>query len=229
MKKNTFFSIRKLVFATLIAFSLIVFTCIGVSAEEATALENAVTTGNIDTEISNAETVSGGEVVETETGISENIFEEIYTVLEVNADKIFSILAFIGTLVVGVGYKSGLLPLLRDALSKLKGAIDNVKEDGERNNQITSDKITEISQAIEDINESLKKNSEELTRIEWQFESYEELCRERESMRTLIEGQIDMLYAIFMSSALPQYQKDEVGAKIGEMREELKSYGVKEN
>ena len=45
----------------------------------------------------------------TESGdLEENIFDSIYSSLESNADKIFSILAFIGTLVVGVGYKSGL-------------------------------------------------------------------------------------------------------------------------
>ena len=43
-------------------------------------------------------------------------------------------------------------------------------------------------------------------------------------MRTILAGQIDMLYSIFMSSGLPQYQKDEIGEKIKEMREELKSY-----
>ena len=40
-------------------------------------------------------------------------------------------------------------------------------------------------------------------------------------MRLVIEGQIDMLYAIFMSSALPQYQKDEIGERIKLMREVL--------
>lgn len=240
MKKNTFLKTRSRFFATIIAIILIFATGLGVYAEEYEGSDNTSTAeesnnpseigikeeseGEVSSEASDKET--------TDSGVSENgenIFEDIYSVLELNADKIFSILAFIGTIVVSVGYKSGLLPLLRDALSKLKGSIDLVKEDGERNNQLTSDKINEISQSIDEINESLKKNSEELSRIEWQFEGYDDLCRERESMKTLIEGQIDMLYAIFMSSALPQYQKDEIGAKIGEMREELKSYGVKEN
>lgn len=228
MKKNTFWSIHKLVLTTLIAISLVFSTGICIYAENGTRLDETITTEEGTTEMGNNAKVPDT-VTDSETDTSENIFEEIYSVIEINADKIFSILAFIGTIVVSVGYKSGLLPLLRDALSKLKGAIDNVKEDGERNNQLTSDKITEINKSIDDINESLKKNSEELSRIEWQFEGYEELCRERQSMKALIEGQIDMLYAIFMSSALPQYQKDEIGVKIGEMREELKSYGVKKN
>ena len=75
---------------------------------------------------------------------SNNIFEDIYRLLEANADKIFSILAFIGTIVVSIGYKSGLLPLLRDALSKLKGSIDKVKEDNDTSNRTTGEKIGNI-------------------------------------------------------------------------------------
>ena len=158
-----------------------------------------------------------------------NIFDELYSKLEDNSDKIFSILAFIGTLVVGIGYKSGLLPLLRDALSRLKASIDLVKEDGDKNNLITKEKFSDINRSIDIINESIEKNTDELTRIKWQFEGYEELCAERESMRLILLNQVDMLYAIFMSSALPQYQKDEIGEKIKSMREELLIYEKSEN
>lgn len=149
--------------------------------------------------------------------IEKNLFEEIYSLIELNADKIFSILAFIGTLVVGVGYKSGLLPLLRDALSKLKGSIDRVKEEGELSKLETSQRLNQIVDAVDGIGGDIEK-------MRWQYDSYELLCRERESMRLILEGQIDMLYAIFMTSALPQYQKDEIGERISEMREELKKY-----
>ena len=159
---------------------------------------------------------------------SDNIFEEIYRLLEANADKIFSILAFVGTIVVSIGYKSGLLPLLRDALSKLKGSIDKVKEDNDTSNRTTGEKIGNIDTQIAEINSSLVKATEEIGRIQWQFEGYEEMCREREAMRVIIRNQIDMLYAIFMSSALPQYQKDEIGEKISQMKEELEVYGKAE-
>ena len=158
-----------------------------------------------------------------------NVFEEIYFAMEANSDKIFSILAFIGTIVVSVGYKSGLLPLLRDALSRLKNSIDGVKAESEISKALTESKMSEISDELSKINDMVEKNAGELARIEWQFESYEELCREREAMRTILMGQIDMLYAIFMSSALPQYQKDEIGTKIQQMREELASYENTEN
>ncbi len=168
--------------------------------------------------------VSGGEDSEISTDfgndsgeIEQNIFEDIYSVVENNADKIFSILAFVGTLIVSIGYKSGLLPLLNDALSKLKGAIDNVRENNERSNAESAGKIDGIA-------ESVRTMESELSLIKTKVKDYDLLHRERETVRVLLEEQINMLYAIFISSALPQYQKDEVGARIQSMREELASY-----
>lgn len=183
-----------------------------VSAEEGAS-------GEITEDLTENSTLGGGESEDTasadaESGDnSQHIFEDIYALLEVNADKIFSVLAFIGTVVVGVAYKSGLLPLLSDAFGKLKSSIDGVKAEG----AITEERLSTIDKSLCEITESVAD-------MRWQCESYEELCRERESMRLIMEGQIDMLYAIFMSSALPQYQKDEIGERISEMREELRSY-----
>lgn len=179
-------------------------------------------TDNGDNNTIGGEMPLGNEQNSEESGdYEENIFEEIYTTIELNADKIFSILAFVGTLIVSVGYKSGLLPLLRDALSKLKGAIDGVKAEGEQSKAHTDERLGEISSAVESI-------SEELREMRWQYESYDEILRERKSIRLILQGQIDMLYSIFMTSALPQYQKDEIGERIGQMREELKSYEYSE-
>lgn len=158
-----------------------------------------------------------------------NIFDEIYSLLEVNADKIFSALAFISTLVVALLYKSRLIPLLRDALSRLKASIDSAQEENNKNSIQNSGKIDEISSSVANINLALEENSKQIGRIKWEFEGYSELLRERSAMRTLLESQIDLLYAIFMTSALPQYQKDEIGEKIQKMREELAAYEIQEN
>ena len=40
-----------------------------------------------------------------------------------------------------------------------------------------------------------------------------------------MKAQVDMLYEIFMSSSLPQYQKDSVGEKISSMRKSLSEDG----
>ena len=161
--------------------------------------------------------------------MTENIFEQIYTLAMENSDKIFSILAFLGTLVVSIGYKSGLIPLLRDALSRLKGEMDVIKADGDKNNRLFGERLDKTGVAIERIEKALDENAKELSRIEWQFESYEELLRERQALKTILEGQMYLLYSIFMSSSLPQYQKDMIGERLEELREELKSYEKVEN
>lgn len=216
MKHN--FRLTKWFFSIVIAVTLIFTFSATVWAKEDNTNEIHDVGGELIEETSNITTESGDE--------GANIFDEIYGVMEENADKIFSILAFVGTIIVSVGYKSGLLPLLRDALSKLKASIDNVKAEGELNKALTESKMSEISKAIEDINSSIESSNGQLKKIEWQFDSCEQLMAERKCMRAILENQIDMLYAIFMSSALPQYQKDEIGTKIQEMREELASYEI---
>lgn len=210
MKKNSKFNLSRSLFSLIMCVLLTVGVGVSVSAEEiGESPEISEVGGEVDTILPDNND-SGGES-------EENIFEEIYAVIEANADKIFSVLAFIGTLVVSVGYKSGLIPLLNDALSKLKDAVDGVRENGEKLNNDTTGKIAEIERAI-------KSMEGEIENISTQVGAYEDMRLERQSLRTLVEGQIDMLYAIFMSSSLPQYQKDEVGMKIQSMREELASY-----
>ncbi len=158
-----------------------------------------------------------------------NPFEEIYNLGLENADKIFSVLAFLGTLIVGIGYKSGFLPLLRDALSKLKNAIDTAKEENDRNTVFTAEKMQALTAEVKSIGQTLDKQGKEIERIQWQFEGYDALVKERQALRLTLEGQMDMLYAIFMQSTLPKYQKDEIGERISKLREELKSYEIPEN
>ena len=194
---------------------------------DVSCVENGVGVSQTDAEklpSDDTETDLGGESIpnnekNTEPGgnYEKNLFDEIYAAIELNADKFLSALAFVGTLIVGVTYKSGLLPLLRDALTKIKGAIDGVKADGEQTRAETDATLSYIGHSLDEIRE-------ELDGIKWQYESYDQLVKERNALRTVIEGQVNMLYAIFMTSALPQYQKDEIGDKISEMKEVLRSY-----
>lgn len=197
----------------IIIFTTIFLICslaIVTSAEEGVESSDAILNGG-DLSNENAEnSIESGESIS-------NIFEKIYVEVENNADKIFSALAFIATLVVGIFYKSGLLPLLKDALSRLKSTIDNAKEAEEMHSIDTNNKIDAISQTV-------TKMEEQIRDIEHGSRDIERLCREREAMRTILTSQVDMLYAIFICSSLPEYQKEEIGLKIQQMREELGAY-----
>lgn len=184
--------------------ALLVAFCIGVSAEEAEIITD------------------GAQAVE------ENVFAEIYAVVRANADKIFSALAFVGTLIVGAMYKSGLLPLLSDALGKFKGTLEGIKSENERYESLTGAKLSEMGVSIKNIEKSVEDTGSQIARIESELSVYEKALAERESMKIILSGQIDMLYSIFMASSLPQFEKEEIGNKIARMREELNSYEKQE-
>ena len=48
---------------------------------------------------------------------------------------------------------------------------------------------------------------------------------DRDRLTTVVNEQIEMLYDIFMTAALPQYQKDAVGERIAKMKEALRENG----
>ena len=192
--------LTKIIITLACAVALLVAFCVGVSASEAEII------------------TEGAEAVD------ENVFAEIYAVVRANADKIFSALAFIGTLIVGAMYKSGLLPLLSDALGKFKGTLEGIKSENERYESLTGAKLSEMGVSIKNIEKSLEDTGSQIARIEGELSVYEEALAERESMKIILSSQIDMLYSIFMASSLPQFEKEEIGNKIARMREELNSY-----
>ena len=218
----------------IIALTLFITLALGVGIV-ASAEENDQPTASSETRIGGEEEIAdvdfsseGGEAIaESEAdkgGSGENVFQQIYDEAKINADKIFAFLAFFGTLAVGIGYKSGLLPLLRDALTRLKSSIDGVKADTDLANEIIEQNLKDLSLSVDEIGQEISSNSLELSRIKLEMRELENIKCEREAMRVILSSQIDMLYAIFMSSALPQYQKDEIGEHIGRMKEELKYY-----
>lgn len=214
MKKEKIFKIISPLIIIILMMSLLFSFNLSVSAEENEVIQEETLESGDFIPDEPEKTDDGGEQIA-------NIFENIYSKVEENADKIFSALAFVATLVVGIFYKSGLLPLLKDALSKIKGSIDKAKEAEELHNKDTNDKIDAISETVSQMEKQINK-------IELGVEDYEKLVKERETMRLILSSQVDMLYAIFISSSLPEYQKEEIGLKIQRMREELIAYAQAE-
>lgn len=156
------------------------------------------------------------------------VFDEIYLALTENADKIFAALAFVGTLLVSFAYKKGLLPLLRNAISSLLGSVDSIKESGSELMRHTDDKLSSLCESMQELREHNALTGDSVIEINKRLDSLDEATRKYDQTKVILASQIDMLYAIFISSALPQYQKEEVSEKIKQMREELKSYGNSE-
>ena len=219
-------NIIKIIAVLILSVTACLSVGIAASAEEGYGIENVAAEDIVSDEegAQNAEGIVNVEEGAQNTEVEPNLFGEIYALAEENADKIFSALAFIGTLVVSITYKSGLLPLLSDALAKFKGALEGMRSENERFESETDGKIVGINKSVESVLDSVKSTEERIAGIEKTLVAYEESAKERESIKIILSSQIDMLYSIFMTSSLPHFEKEEIGNKILKMREELNSY-----
>ncbi len=154
------------------------------------------------------------DTAEEETGI----FEELYQTVIDNSDKILSALSFIGTILVALSYKSGLLPVMEKALGSLSDGLSKIEEEfklgesalEESFGKVIGEAKTETSAlqaAVADIRASLAEN--------------EELKKNTEDLKSILFSELEILQEIFMSSSLSQYQKDRIGESFSKMKERL--------
>lgn len=158
----------------------------------------------------------------------ENAFAAAFAAVNDNMAKILSALAFIGSLIIMLCYKRGLIPLIKEGLAALAAGVKNISQkndalEGESERLIAAleDKIAKLDEhmaRIEDAERSIKESDKEL-----------QLDREeRQRVRRVLLCEVDMLYEIFNSAALPQYLKEQVGERVCAMRRELDG-GIAEN
>ena len=214
MHKTTKTTVRICLFATVIAIAMMIFLPVISFADEAVIPEESTPADN---ELGSLETVDT--VTEGEYG--EGFFTALFSAFEENLSQILSALAFIGSLIIMLCYKRGLLPLLTDGLSAITATV---KKLGEK----TSELNTESAAVTEKINGRLKDAEKLLLTMETSLTSLnsrlDKLDGEREDKRklyTVLMAEVDMLYEIFNSAALPQYLKDRVGERISDMKAEI--------
>jgi hypothetical protein len=118
-------------------------------------------------------------------------------------------------------YKKGLLPIVSDGLKALKSGIKAINEKSESFNEHAinlCDSIDGRLERAEKLSEAVLKSAES---VEQELAQIHKSSAENEKIRIILCAQIDMLYEIFMTSSLPQYQKDAVGERVAKMREAL--------
>lgn len=150
-----------------------------------------------------------------------NVFEGIVAALEDYASEILSALAFIGSVIIMLAYKKGLIPVINDGLRALKSGVKSINEKSDSFNEhaiAVCDGIDERLKRAEKLSEDLLKSNE---LVEKRLSELSSDAKERERLSIILASQIDMLYEIFMSAGLPQYLKDSVGEKISQMRSAL--------
>ena len=137
-----------------------------------------------------------------------------------HSDKVFSVLAFIGSLILAFAYNKGLIPLLKSALEKLGSTVGNLKETAEKTASTSTDAIEQISNGFSQAKELIDILVEKIDAIEEKLNA-DDAATKSEQFKTILTTQVDLLYDVFISSSLPHFQKEAVGEKIQEMKKAL--------
>ncbi len=154
-----------------------------------------------------------------------NFFAEIYNGFISNAGVIFSTLSFIASLILSFVYNKCLMPMIKGSTGSLKTAIKSINDTISGQGNLSMDKISEQSEIISDMKLEISELKSSVSAACEKLGERNDESIEKEKMRIVMQNQIDMLYDIFMTSALPQYKKDDVGSRIAAMKEQLKING----
>ncbi len=160
-----------------------------------------------------------GDGVTDESGNGENIFDSLYTAVTDNLDKILSSFAFIGSLLIAFTYKKGLLPAVNQSLSAIGGVVGNIKEQTEKGISSASENSEKITNELTNTQNLLNSIKERLESLETELNSASKTASEIDKFKSVLTAQTDMMYEIFMTSSLPQFQKDSIAGHIREIRE----------
>ena len=146
----------------------------------------------------------------------ENIFTEIYKAVTENSADILSLLSFAASVTVALFYKYALAPLIKGGLDKISSGVKDISGEHSAEYKKLAECQTALAERSAKIEEDLKQMCEGLKEI-----SKRDSETTQKNLLTVMHAQVNMLYEIFQSSALPVYQKEAVGNMINEMRSEL--------
>lgn len=151
----------------------------------------------------------------------ENPFALLYRDIAQNLDAVFGAFAALGTLVIAFSYKRGMLPLLRGGVGVLS---DKVKEIGEESKKIGTESAENaefVKNQLQIMLTSFRECADSVRGFGETLEELREKSGEIELLKSLLLGEVELLYDIFSSSSLPQYQKELVARRMEEMRAAL--------
>lgn len=155
---------------------------------------------------------------------ADNTFEELYTLCMSHLSEILSLAAFVGSLVCAILYKSGMLPLIKQGLTALSKTVHSIKESAELGESSRKTDYDGLKMKLEGLEKTLTALGENLTLYAERLESKTALENRQKRMEALTEAEVEMLYEIFMTSALPEYEKARIGEKIAKMKEVINTY-----
>ncbi len=153
----------------------------------------------------------------------ENPFLALYELLGAHLPELFSALSLLGACIIGFCYKKGLLPILRDGIGAIGSATKEWGESTEAYAKDAKNICENANNSIQFVSSCIEKMQSSLASVEERIAALGDQKTESEILRELMRGQVDMLYDIFLSSSLPQFEKDRVGKRVEEMKRLLEA------
>ncbi len=151
----------------------------------------------------------------------EGFFLLLYERLGAHLPEVFSALSLLSACIIGLCYKKGLLPLLREGLGAISAATKDCEKSATKQTEQALKIYENANNTIHFANDLAKKTEQALAEIETKLDAFGDQKGEIEKLHLLMEGQVDMLRDIFLSSALPQFEKDRVFGRVEEMKATL--------
>lgn len=153
-----------------------------------------------------------------EEGTEENPFALLYRDIAENLDAVFGALAAVGTLAVAFSYKRGMLPLLRGGVGVLSDRVKQIGEQSEEIKKESEENAVFVKNQLQMMLSSFRDCADTVKNFAAVLEDVRTKTGEIELLKSLLAGEVELLYDIFSSSSLPQYQKEIVARRVEELR-----------
>lgn len=157
----------------------------------------------------------------TEDKEEENLFSQTFGFLEENSARIFSALSFIASLITVIAYRSGLLPYVESGIKTLSSGVKALGERAESIEASTGSLGESVGEKLLAAEALLGRIESTVSTLGERLDAIENEGRRTDSFKSVLLGEIDMLYDIFMAASIPQYLKESVGERVGAMKRQL--------
>ena len=212
---------RIAIFITAIAIALAL--PVGAAAQTTEPSVGSMTeqTEGVPTDVTSDESTSTGEIAAPKGGLS----EWITSLFANHSAEIFSVLSLLGSVLVAILYKTGLLPLLSKHLAGLRtvagGTAESTAELARKMENATSQIGAAADYTAAGV-DGLREAAEETTaKLDALQEAFTAARDDNERMRLILKGQTDLIYGVLQAAALPQYQKDAMSEQYVAMQRAL--------
>lgn len=149
--------------------------------------------------------------------------------LKANNESILAGFAALGSIIIALSYKKGLLPLLRKGLGQLsnvlKGGLDKANASVEELKASNDTQMKALAEAVTPMLEKAAVAMEQAAAAQEKISALEKSAVEEQNARkvlsTVLSAQMEMFYQFFMAVNMPQYQKDKLGETYLQMKKKI--------